>query len=118
MPYKRILKELVERTPQAVGAVLVDWEGEAVQEFCHCDPYDIRFIGAHEMIILSRFREAHKSGLGGVVEEVVVSASGGFLIIGAIDQEYSLVMSIGRDCPLGLSLHHFRTAIGQLKKEI
>lgn len=117
MPYKRILKELVERTPQAVGAILVDWEGEAVQEFCHCDPYDIRFIAAHKGIILSRFREVHRSG-GGEVEEVVVSATEGRIIIGVIDQDYSLVMSVGRGCPMGLALHHFRTAIGELKKEI
>lgn len=118
MPYMSILKGLVERTPQALGAIVVDWEGEAVQEFCHCDPYDIRFIAAHEGIILSRFREVHKSGIGGEVEEVVVSATAGHLIIGVIDQDYSLVMSVGRSCPVVLALHHFRTAIGELKKEI
>ncbi|RII29562.1 MAG: hypothetical protein CXR30_11785 [Geobacter sp.] len=118
MPYQNILKGLVDQTPHAVGAILVDWEGEAVQEFCHCDPYEIRFIAAHQGIILSRLKEMHCSGQGCAVEDVVVTATNGHLIIGCIDQDYSLVMNIGRECPVMLALHRFRDAIGQLKKEI
>ena len=33
MSFEIILKELVESVPQAIGAILVDWEGEAVMEF-------------------------------------------------------------------------------------
>jgi len=118
MPFKRILKDLVDLVPQAVGAIMVDWEGEAVQEYCHCDPYRIRFIAAHQEIILNRFRELHGAGQGGAIEDLVVTASDGHLIIGEIDREYSLVLNAGRGCPLALALHHFRAAIGQLKKEI
>ena len=57
MPYKSILKGLVDSTPGSIGAILVDWEGEAVQEYCHCDPYDIRFVAAHKGIILARLKE-------------------------------------------------------------
>ena len=32
MPFKRILQTLVEATPGATGAVLADWEGEAVDQ--------------------------------------------------------------------------------------
>ncbi len=64
MPFHAILKELVDAVPDAVGAILVDWEGEAVQEYCHCDSYDIRFVGAHKGIILSRLRETHAESQG------------------------------------------------------
>lgn len=118
MPYKSILKELVDCTPLAVGAILVDWEGEAVQEYCHCDQYDIRFIAAHAGIILGRIRELHDAGQGGVVEDVLLTSSSGHLVIGGIDQDYSLVMNIGRSCPVELALHHFHAAIVKLRKEI
>lgn len=65
MPFNEILKELVENVPHAVGAILVDWEGEAVQEYCHCDPYDIRFVAAHKGILLSRLRETDGENQGG-----------------------------------------------------
>jgi len=118
MPFKSILKQLVDRTPHAVGAILVDWEGEAVQEYCHCEPYDIRFIAAHQGIILGRLKEIQDSVQAGDVEDVVVTATDGHLIVGCIDPDYSLVMSIGRSCPVSLALYHFRVAVGRCKEEI
>jgi predicted regulator of Ras-like GTPase activity (Roadblock/LC7/MglB family) len=118
MPFMNILQKLVDRTPDSVGAILVDWEGEAVQEYCHCDPYDIRFVAAHKGIILARLKELHKSGRVGLIDDVVITASDCHLIIGCIDDDYSLVMSIGRSCPAGLALYHFREAVKELKKEI
>lgn len=118
MSFEVILQELVDRVPQAVGAILVDWEGEAVMEHCHCEPYDIRFIAAHKGIILARLKEMQSSAHIGEVEEVVVTSSEGHLIIGCIDNDYSLVMNIERSCPVALAQYHFRNSIGQLKKEI
>ena len=118
MPYISILKTLVDRTPDAIGAILVDWEGEAVQEYCHCDPYEIRFLAAHKGIILARLKELHSSGRVGLIDDVLITASDCHLIIGCIDNDYSLVMSIGRSCPAGLALYHFRDAVSKLKKEI
>ena len=118
MPFMNILQKLVDRTPDSVGAILVDWEGEAVQEYCHCDPYDIRFVAAHKGIILARLKELHNSGRVGLIDDVVITATDCQLIIGCIDDDYSLVMSIGRSCPAGLALYHFREAVKELKKEI
>lgn len=118
MPFLRILKTLVDSTPLAIGAIVVDWEGEAVQEYCHCDPYEIRFCGAHQGIILNRLKEMHSLGRRGAIEEVVVTTSGSQLLIGCIDKEYALAMQTGRDSPLGLTMRHFRSAIRQLQKEI
>ncbi|MEI7815799.1 MAG: roadblock/LC7 domain-containing protein [Desulfuromonadales bacterium] len=118
MSFEVILQSLVDQVPQAVGAILVDWEGEAVMEHCHCDPYDIRFLAAHQGIILARLKEMQSAAQIGEVEDVVVTSSKGHLIIGCIDQDYSLVMNVERECPVALALYHFRLAIGSLKREI
>lgn len=116
MPFQAILKELVETVPHAVGAILVDWEGEAVQEYCHCDPYDIRFVAAHKGIILSRLRETNGESQGGAIEDVVVSAAKQHLLIGAIDKDYSLVFQVERPCPLGLARFHFNKALERVRE--
>lgn len=118
MSFEVILKDLVDNVPQAIGAILVDWEGEAVMEHCHCEPYDIRFIAAHKGIILSRLKEMQSTAQAGEVEDVVVTSDKGHLIIGCIDGDYSLVMNIERSCPAALALYHFRRAITALKKDI
>ena len=118
MPFKNILKRLVDATPQTIGAIVIDWEGEAVQEFCRCDPYEIRFAAAHQGIILSRLKEIHGSGQRGAVEEVTLTTSTCHLVIGCINKEYALAMHIGRNGSLGVALRHFRQAIRELEKEI
>lgn len=118
MSYEVLLKDLVGLVPLAIGAILVDWEGEAVMEHCHCDPYDIRFIAAHKGIILAHLKEMQSTAHIGDVEDVVVTSSKGHLFIGCIDQDYSLVMNIEHDSPVSVALYHFRRTIGLLRKEI
>ncbi|MBT1070786.1 roadblock/LC7 domain-containing protein [Pelotalea chapellei] len=118
MPYKQIMKDLVEKVPGATGAIVLDWEGEAVQEYCYCEPYEIRFVAAHQGLVLSQLRELQQTGQGGAIEEVVVTSSDRSLITGCINQDYSLMLSIDRSCPVALALHHFRTTITVLRKEI
>ena len=118
MPFQTILKSLVDSVPHAVGAILVDWEGEAVQEYCHCDPYDIRFVAAHKGIVLTRLRETHADNQGGEIEDVVVTSEQQILLIGAVDKDYSLVLQAGRACPAGLARFHFHAALNRLKREI
>lgn len=117
MAFEVILKELVERIPKAIGAIVVDWEGESVMEHCICDPYDMRFIGAHKSIILSRLKEMKINDQLGAVEDMVITSSEMHLITGSINQDYFLVANIGCSSPVGLALYHFRRAIAELKKE-
>lgn len=118
MPYHSILKGLVDTVPHAVGAILVDWEGEAVQEYSHCDSYNIRFVAAHKGIILARLREAAGDNPAGEIEDVVVTTARQTLLIGAVDIDYSLVLQTDRACPVGLARFHFTNALNRLKKEI
>ena len=110
MSFEDILKNLVDTVPKAIGAILVDWEGEAVMEQCHCDPYDIRFIAAHEGIILARLKEMQSAAQTGEVEDVVVTSSNGHLIIGSIDQG----AQVDKLIPLTLQVHQklLRTTVG------
>ncbi len=119
MPFRTILETLVNRIPQAIGAILIDWEGEAVQEYCHCTPYDIRFMAAHQAIILNRLRELYGS-LGGdnPIQDFVITTDQVHLLIGCIDDDYSLMMSIERNCPVHMALYHFRGTVAELRKEI
>lgn len=118
MSFEVILKSLVSQVPKAIGAILVDWEGEAVMEYCHCEPYDIRFIAAHKGIILAHLKEMQSTAQIGEVEDVVVTTSDGHLIIGCVDQYYSLVMNVERSCPVALALYHSRHAITALRREV
>lgn len=50
MPFERILRDLV-LDMQAKGAILLDWEGESVVHYGLIDEYDLKVIGAYQVII-------------------------------------------------------------------
>ena len=56
MPFNYILTNLLVDVPQAVGAILVDPEGEAVEWVTrHNDPFDLKVEGAYHSIFMRQF---------------------------------------------------------------
>lgn len=118
MPFKAILKTLVESVPAASGAILADWEGEAVEQFCLYDDYEIKVTGAHQGIILNHLKDVHSGFPAGGLEEAVIITGEQQVIVGVVGSEYSLVMTLAREAILGLALHRFRESTKALEKEI
>lgn len=118
MPFKKILMELVEATEGASGAILTDWEGEAVEQYSLSDEFELKLIGAHKGIILNRMKEIQHRFLPGDVHEAVISTNTHHIIIGTIGEDYALVMTLHRNALVALAMHNFQRAIKSLKKEI
>jgi predicted regulator of Ras-like GTPase activity (Roadblock/LC7/MglB family) len=118
LPFKTIIRALVESTPGASGAILTDWEGEAVEQYSLADEFELKLIGAHKGIILNRMKDIQQKLLSGDVLDTVVSTDTYHVIIGAIDQDYSLIMTLGKDSLVAKALREFRCAVKSLKKEI
>ena len=118
MPFKSILKNLVEETPHASGALLADWEGEAVEHHCRYDDYELKLLGAHKGIILNRMRDIQADVSGGNLQDVVITTDKQLIIIGAAGPDYALVMTLERDAVVGLARYRMRQALQLLIKEI
>lgn len=117
MPFKTILRKLVEAVPCATGAILADWEGEAVEQYCLYDDYQLKIIAAHKGIILGRMKEVHAS-LSGGVSEAVIATDSQLTVTGGIGPDYSLVMTLDKSAVVGIALYHFRKTLKLLEKEI
>lgn len=118
MPFKKILQEFVERTPGASGAILADWEGEAVEQFCRYDDFELKIIGAHKGIILNLIKELHAAIAAGKPHEALITTETLHVIIGPVGQDYSLVMTLDRDAIVGRALYSFKETVLSLYKEI
>jgi predicted regulator of Ras-like GTPase activity (Roadblock/LC7/MglB family) len=118
VPFKRILTELVNAVPGATGAILVDWEGEAVEQFCHFDEFEMKVIGAHKGIILTRLRALHDGLQLGELEDFMITAGNQKHLVAPVGPEYFLVMTMERSALSGLAQRMARLAVDQLKKEI
>ncbi|QWV92569.1 roadblock/LC7 domain-containing protein [Geomonas oryzisoli] len=118
MPFKRLLTTLVESVPGGNGAILADWEGEAVEQFSHGDPFEMKVTAAHWGILLTQLKGLHEKFTTGAVQETVISTDEQYVIVGAIGEDYALVMTMDRNALPLLALKKFRDTAQLLHKEI
>jgi predicted regulator of Ras-like GTPase activity (Roadblock/LC7/MglB family) len=118
MPFKTVLKELVSSVPGASGAIIADWEGEAVDQVGPMDDYNLRLVGAHKGIILGNLR-AMLDRLGNDdLQEVVISTSDTKTLVVPITADYFLVLTGCRKQLLGKARFAARRCVSLLKREI
>jgi predicted regulator of Ras-like GTPase activity (Roadblock/LC7/MglB family) len=118
VPFKRLLTTLVEAVPGASGAILADWEGEAVEQHSQGDVFEMKVTAAHWGILLTRLKGLQNQYATGRVQESVISTDVQHVIVGAIGDEYTLVMTMKRNALPLLALQRFRETAALLNKEI
>lgn len=117
MPFKTLLKTLVERVPGAQGAIIADWEGESVEHVGIMDDYDLKVIGAHKGVILQNMREV-VDRLGDDLKEIVITTRQAQTLIMPVTEDYYLVLTLDRSDMLGRALLEARRCIQALYQEI
>ncbi|RLB61848.1 MAG: roadblock/LC7 domain-containing protein [Deltaproteobacteria bacterium] len=118
MPFKSLLNLLVERVPGAQGAIIADWEGEAVDQVGIMDDYDLKVIGAHKGVILHNMREVVDRLGDDELKEIVVTTKEGQTLILPVTKDYYLVLTLDRSDMLGRALLEARRCIQALYQEI
>lgn len=118
MPFKTILKELMDSVPGSTGAILADWEGEAVEQSCLYDVFDLKVTGAHKGILLNLMKDAHQKMDAGEMKHAVITTEKQHYLTGPIGADYFLVMTLDRTAVVGLAIRHFQAAIDRMYKEI
>ena len=119
MPFKAILENLVEKTPGATGAILLDWEGEAVAAFSKVPDMDMPAIGAHKGIILNLARDAMlnlKQANG--VKTIAISTERAGVALSTIKEGYYLVLTVEKNKPLGMVFFESKKAIKDIEREM
>ncbi len=119
MPFKAILRELVESTPGAIGAIIADWEGEAVEQYSLTDIYELKVTAAHKGIIISQLKNILVSfPVFGELKHVIIKTVTGKIIVGVVGTDYSLVMTLGSEAQESRAVRQFAKTIHVLMKEV
>lgn len=118
MPFKSVLMELVNSVPGANGAIIADWEGEAVDQVGTMDAYDLRLVGAHKGIILGNLRAMLNRIGNDDLQELIISTRDTQTLVVPITSDYFLVLIGCRRQLLGRARFAARCCVRLLKKEI
>jgi predicted regulator of Ras-like GTPase activity (Roadblock/LC7/MglB family) len=118
MSFKALLGQLVTSVPGAQGAILADWEGEAVDQYGLMDDYELKVIGAHKGVLLHNMREVVARLGDDRLSEIVITTTRAQTLILPVTNDYFLVLTLDRSDALGRALFEARRCTQALKKEI
>ena len=110
------LRDAVSRVPGARGAVFLDGEGEAVDEFAEVPTMEIRILGAHLGILVALFKE-HAAVLG-EPRELVLETERATLVVLALDQRYVVALEASPETSLGLLRRELAAAVERIRAEM
>jgi predicted regulator of Ras-like GTPase activity (Roadblock/LC7/MglB family) len=118
MAFKGPLARLLAGVPGAQGAIIADWEGEAVDQVGLLEDYDLKVLGAHQGVILHHLRQVvARLGDDRLCELVITTGRAQTLVLPVTD-EYYLVVTLDRSAALGRALFEARRSAQLLRKEI
>ncbi len=92
--FAEILAELVGDIPGALGAIFLDWDGEAVDQFSHIPVFDILLVGAHWGIVLRHVQDLVGKHSWGETQLVVLNGPETDILIKPITDEYAVVLTM------------------------
>jgi predicted regulator of Ras-like GTPase activity (Roadblock/LC7/MglB family) len=116
--FAQILESMVKEIPGAKGAVFVDWEGEAVDEYCHGSATEIRLGGAHSGILYYQCVAAfEKLGLDPPTE-VVLRFERESILISRVTKEYLVIIVLERETPAARARWLVQRAARRLQEEM
>lgn len=118
MPFKKILNQLLLDVPGAQGVVIVDWEGEAVDQVTRIGEYDIKILGAHNGIILTMLRDVLARLHSDYPQEVVIRTCRGITLIQPLTEDYLLILLLQRDALVARAARKLRACAEELYDDI
>jgi predicted regulator of Ras-like GTPase activity (Roadblock/LC7/MglB family) len=119
MPFNYLLTNLLVDVPQAVGAIFVDPEGEAVEWVTrHNDPFDLKVEGAYHSIFMRKLEQLTTSVNAGPIDSFVIEGGRLVTLTQALPGGYYVVLVVNRSGSRAHALHRLRRAAEVFAKEI
>ena len=111
MPFNYLLTNLLVDVPQAVGAIFVDPEGEAVECVTrHNDPFDLKVEGAYHSIFMRQLEQLTTSVNAGPIDSFVIEGSRLVTLTQALPDGYYVVLVVDRSASRAQALDRLRRA--------
>jgi predicted regulator of Ras-like GTPase activity (Roadblock/LC7/MglB family) len=117
MPFKSTLNQLLEDIPGAIGVIISDWEGEAVDQVARINEYEIKVLGAHKGIILNQLRDILSNADYGGLQEIMIRTEHNKTLIVPLSEDYFLVLSLEPGAILARASYRLQQCVEHLRSE-
>jgi predicted regulator of Ras-like GTPase activity (Roadblock/LC7/MglB family) len=117
MPFADILKEVVQGTEGAMGALVVGVDGISVEEFTLDKEIDLQSMTVEYATLLKEIERGSQSSQLGSTREVTVIADKAMIMLRRLNDEYFMVLIIKPDGNFGKGRFLLRMSVPKLLKE-
>lgn len=119
MDFREILKDLVKRVDGGRAAVLMGYDGIAIDEYKkEGTDIDIQLMGIEYSGIIKEMKRTSEVLEGGDVAEVSVITGKGMVVIRAVSDEYFIMTNLDIDGNLGKARYLMKMAVPKLKEQL
>ena len=117
MPFADILKEVVQGTEGALGALVVGVDGISVEEYSLDNEIDLQSMTVEYATLLKEIERGSQSSQLGSTKEVTVIADKAMIMLRRLNEEYFMVLIIKPDGNFGKGRFLLRMSVPKLLKE-
>ncbi len=118
MPLQKEMDDLLDDIDGAIGAIIVDYEGEAVVASVQdLSTYDLQVVGAYGGIFLDHITRISKESTLGRPASFVISGKDVRLLHHVLRDGYFIVVILRRDACLSAARHRLRLCYERLIEE-
>lgn len=118
MPFRELLKQLVESVEGASGAILLESAGEAVQWYAVDESRveRLRLRSAYVAVVLQNSQLLAKRTEAGEVAHLVLQYDGASFIAQAIERDYFVVLELYPWANVGQAIYRLQTIVEGLRR--
>lgn len=117
MPFADILKEVVQGTDGALGALVVGVDGIPVEEFSITKDIDLQSMTVEYATLLKEIERGSQASQLGSTKEVTVIADKAMIMLRRLNEEYFMVLILSPDGNFGKGRFLLRMSVPRLLKE-
>jgi predicted regulator of Ras-like GTPase activity (Roadblock/LC7/MglB family) len=117
MPFADILKDVVNGTEGALGALVVGVDGIPVEEYSTAPDLDLQSMTVEYSTLLKEIEKGSQSAQLGTTKEVTVMADKALIMLRRLNEEYFMVLIIRPEGNFGKGRFLLRMSVPKLLKE-
>jgi len=117
MPFSDILKEVVNGTDGALGALIVGLDGIPVEEYAVKGAMDLQSMTVEYSSLLKEIEKGSQAAQMGSTKEVTVIADNAMVMLRRLNEEYFFVLVIKPEGNFGKGRFLLRMSVPKLLKE-
>ncbi|MCP4900867.1 MAG: hypothetical protein GY906_28200 [bacterium] len=119
MPFNYLLTNLLVDVPDAVGAIFLDDEGEAIEWVSrHDDPYELKVEGAYHSIFKRQLKNLVHNLEIGEIDSYCVVGDNLATLTQSLPQGYYVVLVVRRHGQLAKAKYHLRISAQTIAREL